>query len=278
MQWFNVVQGPVSLAAAVLIFLSLLLLLLRATVKLEGYDFINEMIQRDNAALGLRFASFLLAVVLALLGIFDHDQSASDIVSLIEHTVLATLLIYFSRHLNDWLILYEFRHNREVVDEKNIAVALVESATYLASAYVIAGAFNDWESGLGLAVVWFIVGQLLLVVLAAIYRRFASGVGAALDQHNIACAVSFGSFLLSGGMMCGAVITGPSHGWQQDLSTVAVYTLVWLGFMIAAHWLSDRIVLRTSRLSDEVMEQGNLAVALFKAVIFLSITLAYTHG
>jgi len=36
------------------------------------------------------------------------------------------------------LILYDFSNNREVVQEKNVAVAIVEGATYVASAHVIA--------------------------------------------------------------------------------------------------------------------------------------------
>ena len=48
--------------------------------------------------------------------------------------------------------------------------------------------------------------------------------------------------------------------------------------MLIAHLVSDRLVLRSSRLGDEVVEQRNIAAALFKAVIFLAVTLGYTHG
>ena len=48
--------------------------------------------------------------------------------------------------------------------------------------------------------------------------------------------------------------------------------------MLSAHFASDRLVFRASRLGDEVVEQRNIAAALFKAVIFLALTLGYTHG
>jgi uncharacterized membrane protein YjfL (UPF0719 family) len=228
--------------------------------------------------LGIRYALFVISVVFALLGIFDRSEGDSGAWLFTQHAFLAVLLIYLSRHLNDWLILYHFSNNREVVQKKNAAVAIVEGATYLASAYVIAGAFYDWENGLLVALVWYLIGQFLLIVLAALYRLASHAVDSALDEKNLAVGISLGSFLLSGGMVCGTVISGPSQGWRHDILTVAVYLSTWLLLMLSAHFASDRLVFRSSRLGDEVVEQRNIAAALFKAVIFLALTLGYTHG
>ncbi len=170
--------------------------------------------------------------------------------------------------MNDWFILYHFSNNREVIQEKNLAVAIVEGATYLASAYIVGGAFYDWETGFAAAIAWFIIGQLLLILLAFLYRAVARGVFAALDDHNTAVAISLGGFLLAGGIVCGAVISGPSKGWQRDLQVVSIYMIGWLALVVAAHFISDLLVLRSSRVRDEVMEQRNMAMALLKAVVF----------
>lgn len=226
MNWLNVVIGPASMAVGTLVLLVILAGFLWATGKVEGYDPINEMLARDNAALGIRFALYTVAVVFALLGIFNRAQGDSGIAEFSLHALLAALLIHLSRYLNDWLILYDFDNNREVVEEKNSAVAIVEGATYLASAFVIGGAFDDWEIGLWLAIVWFLIGQLLLILLGLLYRVVARGTAKALDGGNIAVGISLGGFLLSGGIVCGAVISGPSQGWRHDLSIVTIYILV----------------------------------------------------
>ena len=180
---------------------------------------------------------------------------------------MAALLIHLSRYLNDWLILYEFDNNREVVQEKHTAVAIVEGATYLATAYLVGGAFYDWESGLWLAIVWFLIGQSLLVLLALLYPLFERAAAKALDDHNVAVGIALGGFLLSGGIVCGAVISGPSQGWRQDTLIVTVYVSAWLVLMLAAHVLANLLTFRSSRLRDEVVQQRNIAAALFKAVI-----------
>ncbi len=270
--------GPLSLAAGILLLLIVLAGFLWLTGKMEGYDPVNEMLFRDNPALGVRYALFVFAVVFALLGIFDHSQGDSGAWFFTQHALLAVLLIYLSRYLNDWFILYHFSNNREVVQEKNVAVALVEGATYLASAYVIAGAFYDWENGLSVALLWFVIGQLLLIILASLYRIVGKGVDAALDAQNLAAGIALGSFLLSGGMVCGAVISGPSQGWRSDVLIVALYLGAWLVLMLVAHVISDHLSFRSTRLGEEVIEQRNIAAALFKAVVFISVTLGYTHG
>ena len=278
MEYFGILVGPLSLATGILLLLIVITAFLWIVGKIEGYDPVNEMLSRDNAALGVRYASFAIAVVFALLGIFDRAQGDSGIVDFTEHAVVAILLIYLSRLLNDWFILYRFDNNREVVQEKNIAVAVVEGATYMASAFIIAGSFYDWEAGLGLAIVWFLIGQILLILLASAYRALSRDTDSQLDEHNLAVGLSLGSFLLSGGIVCGAAISGPSNGWRQDLFVVSAYAVVWIVLMIAAHFVSDTLVFRKSRLSDEIIQQRNLAAALFKAVLFLSVTLGFTHG
>ncbi|MBM4299323.1 MAG: hypothetical protein FJ143_16420 [Deltaproteobacteria bacterium] len=269
---FAMLLGPLSLAAGILLLLVLLAGFLWLTGKLEGYDPVNEMMFRDNGALGIRYALFAIAVVLALLGIFDRSQGDTGAWFFAQHGLLALFLIYLSRHLNDRLILYHFDNNREVVQEKNSAVAIVEGATYLASAQIIGAAFADWEDGLVIALEWFAIGQLLFIALALLYRAVDHGVHDALDGKNLAVGISLGSYLFAGGIICGALISGPSQGWRQDLVIIGAYLATWIVLMVAAHVISNLLVFRSSRLGEEVVEQRNIAAALFKAVIFLAVT------
>lgn len=70
--------GPLSLAAGVLALLIALAILLWASGKIEGYDPINEILRRDNPALGLRCALFAIATVLAVLGVFAAPKATPE--------------------------------------------------------------------------------------------------------------------------------------------------------------------------------------------------------
>ena len=58
MEWHSILIGPLTLALGVLLLLICLAGFLWLTGKLEGYDPINELLMRDNAALGLRYGLF----------------------------------------------------------------------------------------------------------------------------------------------------------------------------------------------------------------------------
>lgn len=97
MEWHSILIGPLSLAAGVLLLLICLAGFFWFTGKLEGYDSINELLLRDNPALGLRYALFAIAVVISLLGIFGRGQGDSGAADFALQAILATVLIYISR-------------------------------------------------------------------------------------------------------------------------------------------------------------------------------------
>lgn len=66
--------------------------------------------------------------------------------------------------------------------------------------------------------------------------------------------------------------------WQHDIAATALSLSLWLALIAVAHFLTELLVFRSSRLGEEVTQQGNIAAALFKAVIFLAVTLGYAHG
>jgi hypothetical protein len=101
MESLSVMLGPLSMAAGILLLLLVLSAFIWLTGKVEGYDPINEILLRDNAALGIRYALYVFAVIFALLGIFDRSQGDSGIFEFSIHALLAALLIHLSRYLND---------------------------------------------------------------------------------------------------------------------------------------------------------------------------------
>ncbi|HET9916863.1 MAG TPA: hypothetical protein VFQ89_07125, partial [Candidatus Binatia bacterium] len=90
MDWQSILIGPLTLALGVLLLLICLSGFLWLTGKLEGYDPVNELLLRDNPALGLRYALFAIAVVNSLLGIFNRSQGDSGAADFTLHAILAT--------------------------------------------------------------------------------------------------------------------------------------------------------------------------------------------
>lgn len=245
--------------------------------RVEGYSLTKETVVNDNPAIGIRYALFLAAVVLSFSNIIHPSgiSLAEDLNILTQYGLLVIAMLLVSRYVNDYLILYGFSNNHEVVEEKNVAVAIVEGSTFLATAFVIAGALSGWEGGFWVAMGWFGIGQALLIVITLLYRALVSGVFEGLDSHNHACALSLGGFLLSCGIALGRAVNGPFHGWTEDLMSVGIYMLGWVVAMAIAVFVANRIMLPSARLREEVMTERNVAAGVVEGAVFLASTLLY---
>lgn len=245
----------------------------------EGYRLNEETVKRDNPALGIRYGLFLFAIILSFAGVVEPSKADLwlELGAIARYSLAVIIALVVSRYINDHLILYGFDNNREVIQNRNTAVATVEGATYLATAFVISGSITGLSDDVFLAVLWFLIGQGLLIILSLVYRRVIPGIFEALAIRNQACAFSFSGLLVSSGMALGVAVSGQSHGWLNDASAVAAYLGGWLVFMVVAHVIADRIMLPAARLREEVMKEGNLVAGIIEGVVFVSITLLYGY-
>ena len=243
----------------------------------EKYSLTVETVKNDNPAVGIRLASFLLAMVISFLGMV-HPSGVSfgeDLNNIFFYGSLAVLFLLVSGFVNDKAILFGFNNTKEVVGEKNMAVAIVEASTYLATAFIMAGALKGWEGGFLTAIIWFAIGQGFLVAIALLYRMCVRNVFAALDTHNVACGFSLGGFLLSGGIRLGTAVSGPVTSWQADLTDVAVYFGLWLVTIVVTHFVADWLMVPSARIRDEVMKDRNIGIGVLEAAVFVSTTLVF---
>ena len=243
----------------------------------EGYSLTFETTVKDNPAVGIRFGLFLLASTIPFLNLLEPSGAGlkEDFNVLAFYGLVSVVLLIVAREVNDRLILYKFSNDAEVIGKRNTSVAVVEGASYLATAFIVSGAFSNVDAGIGAALIWFLVGQCVLVVLDNIYSIAVPGLQEALASQDLACALSLGGFLLAGGMALGAAISGESFGWTQDAIDVAYFLGVWFLLIIVVHFVMNRLFLPGTSLRKELLNDRNVGAGLIEAVLFISVTLFY---
>jgi uncharacterized membrane protein YjfL (UPF0719 family) len=243
----------------------------------EGYSLSFETTVNDNPAVGVRFGLFLLASAIPFLNLLQPSGAGlkEDFNILAFYGLFSIVLLIIAREVNDRFILYKLSNDAEVIGKKNTSVAVVEGASYLGTAFIVSGTFSNVDAGIGAALVWFAVGQCVLVVLDNIYSIAAPGMQQALAAQNMACALSLGGFLLAGGMALGAAISGESYGWVQDGIDVAYFLAVWFLVIIVVHFVVNRLFLPGTTLRKELLTDRNVAAGLIEAVLFITVTLFY---
>jgi len=245
--------------------------------RLEGYSLTVETTINDNPAVGVRFGLFLLAAATSFFNLLVPSTGGLrqdfDIVAF--YGLVSILLLVIAREVNDRLVLYKINNDAEVIGKKNSSIAVVEGCSYLGTAFITSGAFSNVDAGIGAALIWFVVGQCILVVLDNIYSIAAPGIQDALAAQNLAAAFSLGGFLVAGGMALGAAISGESYGWVQDSIDVGYFLAIWFLVITVVQFLLNKIFLPGTSLRKELLTDRNVAAGIIEAALFIIITLFY---
>src|SRR5215471_7634169 len=267
----------VFVLASLLAFLVLARSVFGWVARTEDYSLTVETTIKDNPAIGVRFRLFLMASAIPFIGLLEPSggglRQDFDVVAF--YGLISIVLLIVSREVNDKLILYKFSNDAEVIGKKNTSVAIVEGASYLGTAFIVSGAFANVDAGIGAALIWFALGQCVLVVLDNIYSVVAPGVQQALAEQNLACAFSLGGFLVSGGIALGSAISGESYGWVQDSIDVGYFLALWFAVIAVIHLTMNRLFLPGTTVRKELFVDRNVAAGIIEAVVFITVTLFY---
>lgn len=238
----------------------------------------DEIVNKNNSALGIRFAAFMLALGGGFSQVIDKNGDFGENVGHVALYGSVFIIVMIVAYIvNDKLILYHWDNNREVVAQQNIAVAIVEGSTYLATAFIASATVIGIEQNLTEAISWLLIGQILLVLFAYVYNLLIPKTHEALDNGNIACALSLGGFLFTLGVILWAAVSGESTTWGEDLTNVSLYLAGWVVVVAIMHIVADYVAITGANLRHEIMEQTSVASGVIEGVFFVIGTLLYIN-
>ena len=268
-----------GLGSLVLLCLALVsgILLVYAQAQRHGYSLSGNFFTQDNQAVIVRTTMFVASFVIAAVCAYQPD--ASTLISAqnaVISIVFAVIALAGSFLVNDKIILRKIDNTKAVYGNPTIgvAVAILESTTFLATALIFVGGMANPKFDLIFNAFWFVVGQLILVTIAKIYSRVASTIYDKAVAGSAPCALSVAGFLLSGGMVVAAAIVGGFDGWANDIINVAKVVGAWLVLMVFVRALSPFIV-NGKQLSDELSEDNNWSLGLLDFAITVVPTTIY---
>ena len=256
--------------------------------RFEGYNFGYEAYVQNNPAVLARFCGFMAALFIAAASAYQpYDSVLATMTNIVMVITFALVALVASQYVNDHLILRNVRNTDEVVGKRNLAVAIVEMSTYLATALIFAGGTHDASHGFWFNALWFIIGQAFMIGAVQLFATLAlapGGIGAPvfykkIEGGNAACAVSLAGFVLSGGIVIGSMLSKQPTTFGEDLKWIALALVGWLVLMaltrmavMAITWFTS---LRLAWFPDELGKDNNWAAGLFDGVMFVAITAAF---
>ncbi len=234
-----------------------------------------ELVQKDNAALALAIAGYYFGLVLVIGGAIVGPSAGivNDLIDLCVYGVLGIILLNVSWFICDKLILYRFRVSEELIRDQNLGTGVVSAGVSVASGFIIYGSIAGEGGSIWTVLVFWLIGQAILVLAGLIYNLITSyDIHVQIEQDNVAAGVSFAGALAAIGIVIGLAGEGDFISWSENIINYLAFALVGLILLPIIRTLTDRILLPSVKLSDEIaaQEKPNVGAAYIEAFSYLA--------
>jgi len=247
----------------------------------------EELVVRDNFAFAITVTGYYTGLIIAFGGIL-HGTPLDLLTDTTNHTaygILAVILLNISSWLNDKFILYQFKVQKEIIRDRNSGTGVIEAANYIASGLLVYGAvsgdipnffpqfiFGHLLSGLLSIVLFWSIGQVILIIASRVYRRMLSfDVHAEIERDNEAAGLGFAGVLVAAGILVANGISGDFEDMTDHFSQILTDGVLGIILLPIMRWVTDKILLPGQNLSDEISNQEipNNGAGLIEAMSYI---------
>lgn len=252
-------------------------------------------IDDGNVAVGLRRAGLYLGIAIALSGAMGGSSSGFflDVIHLLIDGLIITGFMFSSRFINDLFMLGHINNDEECVKifqqpdgsevVGNTAVGMVEAGMYIATGFILNGSLSgsggSFFQGIVSAVLFFVVGQITLLLFGLFYELITPfNVRNEIKNNNLAAGIGLGGILIALGIILMSSISGPFTGWANDLAGFGIYAFFGIVMLLIFRIVIDKLLLPTTDIATEVKEDRNVAalIVVVSAINAVAIIIAFS--
>ena len=244
------------------------------------YKLTYELVERDNPALSLAIVGYYFGLVMAIGGTLVGESLGlvNDLIDMFLYGLLSIILLNISWFICDKLILIKFRVTDELIRDQNQGTGAVACAVSIASGLVIYGSVSGLGGSIWTAVVFWALGQGFLILAGHVYNLITSyNIHEEIEKDNVAAGVSFAGALVSMGIVVGLAAERDFESWSEDLPAYLIIAAVGLILLPIIRFLTDKVLLPTVKLSDEIarQEKPNVGAAYIEAFSYIAAALIF---
>jgi uncharacterized membrane protein YjfL (UPF0719 family) len=267
----NVIMGVILLVcSAVILFLGKLIYdVLHPKFRLR-----EELLKKDNFALGYAVSGYYLGLILALGGILSGPARLhwlDEVLDIGYFGLISVVLLNLSAFLQDKIIFRTFSMQKEIIEDENPGAGIIEGAHHIANGLILYGAMSG-EGSLITALVFWAIGQVVLVIAGTIYNWITPfDIHKEIERDNVAVSVAVAGVLVAIGNIIRFGIEGSFESWQTNLRELGI-TLVY-GFILlpVIRFFVDHLLLPGEKITHELahQERPNVGAAAIEAIAYV---------
>lgn len=238
----------------------------------------DQLVEKDNLAFSLAYVGYFAGLIMAVgSAVYGPTYGlVNDLIYMGIFGLLAVVLLNLSSLMIDRINLRKFSIWKEINVDRNAGTGVLEGANYFASGLIIFGAITgesgDLVFGILTAIVYWLIGQFLMLVVTALYDKIVNfNLKAEIERDNAAAGIGFAGAIIAIANLVRNGLMGDFETWQDTLLEVAYEAGIGLVFLPIIRTLVDRILLPGRSLSDEIARQDkpNNGAGLVEAMAYI---------
>jgi uncharacterized membrane protein YjfL (UPF0719 family) len=234
-----------------------------------------ELTEKDNAALALATTGYYSGLVLAIGGVLVGPSLSivDDLIDLSIYGLLAIVLVNVSWYVCDKLILFKFKISEELIRDHNQGTGAVSAGMSIASGFIIFGSVQGQGGSVWTVIVLWAIGQAILILAGLVYEFVTPyNIHDEIEKDNVAAGVSFAGALVAIGAIVGLAAESDFESWAVNLPDYLGYSVLGLALLPVIRLLTDKVLLPTVKLTDEIARQDrpNVGAAYIEAFSYIA--------
>ncbi|PTM06317.1 MAG: DUF350 domain-containing protein [Bacteroidetes bacterium] len=241
-------------------------------------NFSNELVEKDNLAFSFAYVGYFAGLILAV-GSAIYGESNGLLVDLVDMGIfglLAILLLNLSSTIMDKITLSKFSIWKEITEDRNAGMGIIEGANYLGSGLIIFGAITGESGnllfGIYTALLYWVLGQVLILISTALYNKLVPyDIHEEIEKDNVAAGIAYAGLIIAMANLIRNGLMGNFDNWVDTLMEVGYEAGIGIIILPLIRTLVDKILLPGQNLSDEIANQEtpNSGAALIEALGYI---------
>jgi len=249
-------------------------------LKLRGYSVNDLVVSKKSLGAAVSQSGYLIGILLGFLGAISFAGQATGVLSMLAHVALfglvAVALLLVADRISDRLIFPGLVVDQ--TEDANVSHVVGKAAVSIATGLVLRGSMVDPTAGALACVVWFFIGQALMVAAVRFYCRLTPYDDLAeIKRNNLAASFPIAGILLAVGFIIETAVATKGTGTLLETTLhVGKFLGVSLVLVYVFRFIASRVLLPKTKLATAIVDQRSVAAGLQEGVSFLLISLIVT--
>lgn len=241
-----------------------------------------QLTERDNPAINISFAAYLLSICIVITGPrtpLSVDSPADEqFFDAVIWTTIGVSLLTVANVINDRLIMFQILARQSLLDG-NVATGLIEAGSYIAASLIVRATLTGesseatFEDSLVVVLIYFALAEVALLISVCLLQAMTKYD----DQKEASKGNAAAGFKFFGNIVSlGFIVSNPMTKTDSLVGFGLFFALGTLLLTLLRIFL-DRVVLPGDRhIDDEIAEDQNWGVAMIEASISIFVAMCLT--